>query len=720
MKRASAKKKVPSLVRKTFAVSRLSEFVSESELVKQTGHAVVQWLEVVVKEVVDNALDEAEEAGLPPQIEVSVDTDKCEIVVIDRGRGIKADTVRAITDLSQKVSSRAAYVSPTRGQQGNALQTIFAMPCALNNANPGFVVIESRGVAHRIAFEVDLLRGVPVAHYERESSVVRNGTRIATRWPKRASSLMNGGEAGFLQAVRAFVCFNPHLGLTATWDGVERYEATPSEPDWKRWRPSDPTSPHWYDVQRLGRLIAAEIVFAEDKRRRCPTVREFVTQFHGLSSTAKGKAVLDEIGAQGMSLRDLHVDDRLVAALLAAMQRNSKPVNERRLGVIGRDHLAAWAEAHGGDPASFEYRSGFFTHDGLPCAIEVGFAYAPKRSSRLSVAGLNFSPVIGGRPFNQLEGFLGEGRVGPDDPVIVFMHLACPRLDFTDKGKSRLELSPVVGTRMMELIGSVTKKWTRQKEAETRDRVAFLRRRQALARNASARRMTLVEAAFAVMEEAYSKASANHTLPANARQIFYVARPLVQALVPGETLRSQYFTQDVLPRYMREREPDWEPAYDARGHFSEPHTDISHGLGTLDVDGYIEALRPPQTRRASLSEAMVSTHGPQGRYGSVLFIEKEGFLPIIEAAEISERFDVLITSSKGMSVTAARRLVDELCGRGCVRSEERDQEHCRPHRDGRDERGKQRSFVPFVGQGCVPPALVCSDVGHGALLLMVR
>jgi hypothetical protein len=48
----------------------------------------------------------------------------------------------------------------------------------------------------------------------------------------------------------------------------------------------------------------------------------------------------------------------------------------------------------------------------------------------------------------------------------------------------------------------------------------------------------------------------------------------------------------------------------------------------------------------------------------VLFVEKEGFAPILEAAQIAERFDIAIMSSKGMSVTAARQLVDGLAARG--------------------------------------------------------
>ena len=70
--------------RKTFTTSRLAEFVSESELVKQIGHPVADWPLVILKEAVDNALDEAEEAGVPPVIEISVEPGS--ITISDRGR----------------------------------------------------------------------------------------------------------------------------------------------------------------------------------------------------------------------------------------------------------------------------------------------------------------------------------------------------------------------------------------------------------------------------------------------------------------------------------------------------------------------------------------------------------------------------------------------------------------------------------------------------------
>jgi DNA topoisomerase VI subunit B len=61
-----------TLERTTFRTSRLLEFCSRKELVAQTGHEPDAWPLVVLKELVDNALDACEEACVAPKIEVQV------------------------------------------------------------------------------------------------------------------------------------------------------------------------------------------------------------------------------------------------------------------------------------------------------------------------------------------------------------------------------------------------------------------------------------------------------------------------------------------------------------------------------------------------------------------------------------------------------------------------------------------------------------------------
>jgi hypothetical protein len=58
------------------------------------------------------------------------------------------------------------------------------------------------------------------------------------------------------------------------------------------------------------------------------------------------------------------------------------------------------------------------------------------------------------------------------------------------------------------------------------------------------------------------------------------------------------------------------------------------------------------------------TRGTANRYKFALFIEKEGFDALLTHARIAERYDLAIFSTKGMSVTSARRLVEELSQNG--------------------------------------------------------
>ncbi len=79
-----------------------------------------------------------------------------------------------------------------------------------------------------------------------------------------------------------------------------------------------------------------------------------------------------------------------------------------------------------------------------------------------------------------------------------------------------------------EIIGAlegVTKPWARQAKAEERNKSASLRRRESLVRT---RQVTVKEAAFAIMADAYEKASSGDTLPAHALQIMYAARGEIQ------------------------------------------------------------------------------------------------------------------------------------------------------------------------------------------------
>jgi hypothetical protein len=211
-------------------------------------------------------------------------------------------------------------------------------------------------------------------------------------------------------------------------------------------------------------------------------------------------------------------------------------------------------------------------------------------------------------------------------------------------------------------VRSVTKVWAKQRKSEERQAGNLSRRSRVMTRCSS--RYTLKDAAHEFMEAAYMKASANNTLPANARQIMYAARGPIQDAT-GEALDDKYFTQTLLPEFMRAchlKTKDWDVVFDARGHFHEPHTEKSVNLGTIAVRQYL-GERPSYGSDSVISNCPLwPTSGPKHRFSAVLFLEKEGFNPLLEKVELAKRFDIGIMSTKGMSVTAARLLVDRVCG----------------------------------------------------------
>jgi hypothetical protein len=228
------------------------------------------------------------------------------------------------------------------------------------------------------------------------------------------------------------------------WFG-ERTRTAAGNPGWRKWLPSDPTCPHWYTAERFERLVAANLAHDLDGGRE-RTVRELVAEFAGLTGTAKQKAVLDQTGLSRLGLSALRDGDGLDHArtgqLLSAMQQHTRPVKPAALGVIGREHLAQRFEALGCVMETFEYRKATGVTEGVPWLADTAFAWHPEAEARRLVTGVNWSPGIV-NPFRQLGRFgssldsvLEQQRAGRDEPVVLALHLACPRVDYTDRGKS--------------------------------------------------------------------------------------------------------------------------------------------------------------------------------------------------------------------------------------------------------------------------------------------
>jgi DNA topoisomerase VI subunit B len=434
------------LDRVVFDTSRAAEFLEKRALQSQTGQPAERFGDVVLKELADNALDAAESAKVAPEIEVSraVEGELARITVADNGPGIPAGVVERILDFNVLVSDKAAYRSPTRGLQGNALKTLLGIPCALGVAAP--VCIEACSVRHEIAVSIDPGGHVAV-HYEQEASPRTTGTSVSIPLPAEL-------KVDVARWTRRFAVFNPHAALidhgSSGLPEAPRIYKPSIDGAWRKPLPTDRTSPHWYDETALKRLVFAHIGGSRNGHRDLP-LGEFVRSFNGLSSPTKAKAVAAAL-PDITHLSGFESSPDAITALLAAMRAEAKILKPAVLGRVPEDHYRARLDDWFG-VERFWFKRKTVIEDGVPWLLELAIAVTERPGGVFY--GINYSPSFRDPlartsfPSHELSGMGAEGFLRQSDAFpshendyrrAAVVHVVCPALEFLDKGKATLEV----------------------------------------------------------------------------------------------------------------------------------------------------------------------------------------------------------------------------------------------------------------------------------------
>lgn len=208
---------------------------------------------------------------------------------------------------------------------------------------------------------------------------------------------------------------------------------------------------------------------------------------------------------------------------------------------------------------------------------------------------------------------------------------------------------------------AVTKKWTKQRKSEERGSRSRYSRAYAYSD-----RVNFTDIADDILPGAYDHASGGGKYTVSQRQLYYACREAFKNEA-GRELEAKYFSNTLLRQYLN-RHPDetasWKVTADPRGTLTIPNSKSTVRIpcGTIAIDKHLRSAS--QTIDKGI-EACLPIEWPSVRHGqryqAVLYIEKEGFEPLLEEARIAERFDLAILSCKGQSVVAARRFVDEVC-----------------------------------------------------------
>ena len=366
----------------------------------QIGHSRAFWPAAILKELIDNALDACETAGILPEIHITAD-DEC-LTIQDNGPGVPEKTIEQSMDYMIRVSDKNFYVSPSRGQLGNALKCLYAVPFVLNG-DIGKVDIETGGKRHYIEITVDEIAQAPRLKHTVDTSSVKNGTLVKIHLPEVTSYLESvdyghSYQTGIHGMLKSYSAINPHA--TFSYDGGKSFDLPRTTTICQKWTPSSPTSAHWYNSDSLSSLIGAYLS-NERENGNSRTVRDFVGEFKGLSSTQKRKKVTDVLNLSRSYLNDFVVNDTLdrdrIAVLLDAMQENCVPVKPKALGIIGEDHLRGWMHENFLTANSFRYKRIMGDPGGLPFSLEVAFGIMGgemQDSNAIQTSALNWTPTL--------------------------------------------------------------------------------------------------------------------------------------------------------------------------------------------------------------------------------------------------------------------------------------------------------------------------------------
>gem|GEM_PF-1714104 len=229
--------------------------------------------------------------------------------------------------------------------------------------------------------------------------------------------------------------------------------------------------------------MAAHVSRDQDNNETRRTVADFIAELDGLKGSAKRKSILEEAGAFRVKLAAFFERGRpAITTLLVACQAATREPQPQALGLIGKDHLFDQYTLFGGAEASFEYRKKLMMSGRLPYVVEVAAGYRSSGKDLCRVLGVNSSAAIGS-PFQlagwqRLDGVLGGQYINTTSPIVLIVHLACPRVEFVDRGKSSMDVPRDVSEVLINLIKNVNEPYRKLIQAVIRENRAEARGRE--------------------------------------------------------------------------------------------------------------------------------------------------------------------------------------------------------------------------------------------------
>jgi hypothetical protein len=579
-----------------------------SNLSQRAGVPTDQIRNIILKELVDNALDEMDRVGQPGQVTITQDGEHT-YTVTDQGRGFPdtPDELAKRFSLDKGMVSSKQWRKPTRGCVGNGLRVIVGAVVS----GGGRIIVKTRDRHYTLLPRLDgttAIENIEIIDWPVGSSVT---VQIDPKYPRSAGAMQ--------------------------WAQTAIKLAQSSGPPFGR-----QPSPWWFDTEHLALNMLSAI-------GPTYTLAQFVSQLDRCSSRKIGRLVTDMFG-KGCLCRDLSLDQ---ASKLLKLLRDNVPTQilPKQLGPMGREawksdgyaceegYLLTASEPRARIPFLVESWARTCaprtnTPDDLPYPVEI------------TDITINRSPAIAtyncqrsGRARDVWVNIGGGGWISvPQGAFKLFFNITSPYIPILSDNKTPSLSS--FATFIRTAIETAIKRAARNNPPVLVSRVEDSKEEEEEPEKKPPRipqRSSILKAIPAAVDHCRNNENGIPFFEFNVRDLYYAVRNLVLALGVKEPAYG-YFSS-ILTDFENEFGEIDKLNRDARGVFIEPHGGRLISMGTKTVDAY---TRPPW------------------KYSNLLFIEKEKYVSLLEQVRFQDRWDCFVMTSKGYSTRAARDLIDKI------------------------------------------------------------
>lgn len=614
---------------KAYKTSIIADYFVEDELVKRIGLSKSYWDEVIIKELIDNALDSIEPL---PEKYVDVCCGINGISIFDNGSGISKETVKNIYDFNYYVSKNRHFVTASRGKQGNGLKTIISI-CFINkwrllwHTNDN-VILEAMIDADRAK------DGVIDVNFKEIGTTDKRGVEIMGFTPHN--------DNYYKTYLYYYGVCNPDVTFCLNYLGMEYQKKATTEPVDK----SKNISLSFYDYDNYKRFI-------RDTQDGNITYKQFLGEYFGtrIKNASQIKCKIKDI--------DFGSDEFIKDFLSLKDSQQSKKYTLLKNQTIGLENVINTNMIiEDGDSniglndrvipciIEFSVHKNTFKNDSdkkstvdIECYINNTITY--KDGWSISFSGGYYK--IGNK--TKYATNLYELLADYNNFSFTF-HIISPYLRFLDAGKTEIDISSFFN-ELLEKLNKAIAKENRAFSSENKKP-----NNRAVMRN--------------YVTDAFNLASNNGKYAVTARQIWYKLREIASIAESKNTYSD--FTQNILTEWIDEN-PECEDKvnFSDRGNFYVDGSQI--GLGTANVRSFINTLGSSSNTfdcYGGISNTMhiEANFDLEYKYDKVLYIEKTGFDAIFKAEKVGEKYNMIIVSGQGFSTRAAKTLLYEVHRRG--------------------------------------------------------